>query len=160
MAILILFFAPRRSRRIYGPIVFKNLHNSSLTCLCTHAGVSILPANPRAPFEPRYAVCVRHACLRLTRTHARLLLQRTKYNVKRPATESLRGNSPRGRARRIKNPIIVLRRRKYAICPRKREYRTARYWLISSRIFHAFFKRYLFRCCIVKMSRQRQASAA
>lgn len=60
VAILILFFAPRHSRRIYGPIVFKNLHNGSLTCLCTHAGVSILPANPRAPFEP--PPCVRHVC--------------------------------------------------------------------------------------------------
>jgi len=60
VAILILFFAPRHSRRIYGPIVFKNLHNGSLTCLCTHAGVSILPANPRTPFEP--PPCVRRAC--------------------------------------------------------------------------------------------------
>lgn len=39
VAMLILFFTPAAG--IYGPAVFKNLHNGPLTCLCTHTTTTV-----------------------------------------------------------------------------------------------------------------------
>lgn len=57
---------------IYGPVVFKNLHNGSLTCLCTHRGLHPSCQTP-GPFwvSPR-EVLVREVRIRVTLARTKL----------------------------------------------------------------------------------------
>lgn len=83
---------------IYGPVVFKNLHNGSLTCLCTRVSPLLLPCpSRRGP---------------VARVYTRTVYERTKYNASRAA--KARGPSLPGG---LKNPSIVVGDRKYPICP-------------------------------------------